>query len=64
MQDEAEVFCRRVWEAGLKDGEGDGENVVVFEGFVGMPHCFRFVFFSFIFHPALYPPFSQIEIGN
>lgn len=35
MQDEAEVFARRVWE-----GAGDARNVVVFEGYVGMPHCF------------------------
>ncbi|KAI9647565.1 hypothetical protein NHQ30_003950 [Ciborinia camelliae] len=31
MQDEAEVFARRVYEAG---------GTVVFDGYVGMPHCF------------------------
>ncbi|KAG4035706.1 hypothetical protein MFRU_001g04740 [Monilinia fructicola] len=31
MQDEAEVFARRVYEAG---------GAVIFDGYVGMPHCF------------------------
>ncbi|QSZ34080.1 hypothetical protein DSL72_005668 [Monilinia vaccinii-corymbosi] len=31
MQDEAEIFARRVYEAG---------GAVVFDGYVGMPHCF------------------------
>lgn len=36
MQDEAEVFARRVYSAGPR-GQG---QVVVFDGFEGMPHCF------------------------
>ena len=35
MQDEAEVFCRKVF-------GGSEVNVVLFEGFEGMPHCFRY----------------------
>ena len=34
MQDESEVWGRRVWEGGTR---------VVFEGFEGMPHCFAVV---------------------
>lgn len=34
MQDEAEVFARRISQAGSK---------VVFEGFMGMPHCFAMI---------------------
>lgn len=34
MQDEAEVFARRIWAAG---------GTVCFDGFEGMPHCFAMV---------------------
>ncbi|KAL6249452.1 hypothetical protein RBB50_003305 [Rhinocladiella similis] len=34
MQDEAEVFARRVFAA------GPGKQIVIFDGYEGMPHCF------------------------
>lgn len=57
MQDEAEVFARRFSEAGSE---------VVFEGFVGMPHCFGMVPWNWMGRRAMkgWGEFCALAVGG